>query len=185
MAGVDEAGRGPLAGPVVAAAVVFAAGESIAGVDDSKRLSHARRLQIYPIVLERCQSFAVGIVSAEEIDRINILQASMLAMRRAIAGLQPPAEHVLVDGRPLKGLALPQTAIVKGDHLSFTIGAASIIAKVVRDQIMVYYHREFPQYGFHQHKGYPTSAHLEALERHGPCLIHRRSFRPRRLRSDS
>jgi ribonuclease HII len=185
IAGVDEAGRGPLAGPVVAAAVIFPPEFFIAGVDDSKRLSPEIRAHLYPQLLRSCTTYGVGIVSVEEIDRINILQATLLAMRQAIAQLAPEPQHVLVDGRSIPNLTLPQTAIVKGDGLSFTIGAASIIAKVVRDQIMLDYHREFPDYGFNEHKGYPTPAHLEALRRCGPCPIHRRSFHPRALQDEA
>lgn len=181
IAGVDEAGRGPLAGPVVAAAVIFHPGEFIDGVDDSKKMTPQMRADLYPELIERCLSYGVGIVEVAQIDELNILQASMLAMRKAIAALTPPAEHVLIDGRPLQDFPGPQTAIVKGDALSFTIGAASIIAKVVRDEIMRHYHRQFPQYGFDQHKGYGTLAHLEALKKLGPCEIHRRSFKPRSL----
>lgn len=179
IAGVDEAGRGPLAGPVVAAAIMFPPGESIPGVDDSKKLTPRARAELYPLLIERCTSYAISIVNAEDIDRLNILQATHMAMRQAIAELDPLPEHVLIDGRPLLGCDVPQTAIIKGDGLSFTIGAASILAKVVRDEIMRYYHRRFPQYGFDQHKGYGTVAHLAALRKLGPCAIHRRSFKPR------
>lgn len=176
VAGVDEAGRGPLAGPVVAAAVIFRPGGEIAGVDDSKQLSHDRRVELYQQIITQCLSYGVGIVGVEDIDRLNIYQAAMQAMQRALAALSPKAEHVLVDGRAIPKFALPQTAIVKGDAQSFTIGAASIIAKVVRDCIMLDYHRQFPHYGFAQHKGYPTAAHYAALRQFGPCAIHRRSF---------
>lgn len=179
--GVDEAGRGPLAGPVVAAAVLFPPQEKILGVDDSKKLSPAERLALFPQIIAQCLDYGVGIVSAEEIDEINILQASLLAMRKAILNLKEPAEHVLVDGRTRLHMDVAQTPIIKGDHLSFTIGAASILAKVVRDLIMDYYHQQYPKYGFGMHKGYPTPQHLEALKQHGPCAIHRRSFRPRAL----
>jgi ribonuclease HII len=183
IAGVDEAGRGPLAGPVVAAAVIFPPDFLLASVDDSKRLSPEMREQLYPRIIESCTTYGVGIVSVEEIDRINIYQAAMLAMRKALSQLSPAAQHVLVDGhRPIPQLDLPQTAIIKGDGLSFTIGAASIIAKVVRDRIMLDYHRQFPHYGFDEHKGYPTPAHIAALRQHGPCEIHRRSFHPKALR---
>ncbi len=183
--GVDEAGRGPLAGPVVAAAILFPPHKKIVGVDDSKKLSHAERLALFPQIIAQCTDYGVGIVSAEEIDEINILQASLLAMRKAILNLKAPAEHVLVDGRTRLHMEVAQTTIIKGDHLSFTIGAASIIAKVVRDLIMEYYHRQYPKYGFELHKGYPTPQHLEALKQHGPCAIHRRSFRPRALEERS
>lgn len=176
VAGVDEAGRGPLAGPVVAAAVIFAPGFEIAGVEDSKKLSHDQRCRLYLPVISGCISYGVGIVGVDDIDRINIYQAAMLAMKRAIRDLSPPPEHVLVDGRAIPEFVLPQTAIVRGDAKSFTIGAASIIAKVVRDCIMVDYHRQFPHYGFEHHKGYPTVAHYAALRKFGPCAIHRRSF---------
>jgi len=185
IAGVDEAGRGPLAGPVVAAAVVFPPRFFLPDVDDSKRLSAERREQLFPHILRSCLTHGIGIVAVEEIDRINIYQAAMLAMRQALAQLNPAAQHALVDGRRIPNLNLPQTAIVKGDGLSFTIGAASIIAKVVRDRLMRDYHRQFPQYGFDRHKGYPTPAHLEALRQYGACEIHRRSFHPRALKSHS
>jgi ribonuclease HII len=183
VAGVDEAGRGPLAGPVVAAAVIFPSQFFLDGVDDSKRLTLEQREQLYPQILASCTTYGVGIVSVEEIDQINIYQAAMLAMRLALARLSPAAQHVLVDGRAIPKLELPQTAIIKGDGLSFTIGAASIIAKVERDRIMHDYHRRFPHYGFNRHKGYATPAHLEALGQYGPCEIHRRSFHPRVLQS--
>jgi len=181
VAGVDEAGRGPLAGPVVAAAVVFPRGFFLPGVDDSKKLTHERREQLYPQIIANCLTHGVGVVTVEEIDRINIYQAAMLAMRQALAQLSPPAQHVLVDGRNIPQLELPQTSIIKGDGLSFTIGAASIIAKVTRDRLMLDYHRTFPQYGFDKHKGYATRSHLATLRQHGPCKIHRRSFRPKAL----
>ena len=185
VAGVDEAGRGPLAGPVVAAAVIFPEEFFLAGVDDSKKLSHDRREQLYPQILANCHSYGVGIVSVAEIDQINIYQAAMLAMRQALDQLSPAAQHVLVDGRRNPKIDLPQTSIIKGDALSFTIGAASIIAKVTRDRLMLDYHRAFPQYGFDQHKGYATRSHLTALQQHGPCEIHRRSFRPKALQPHS
>ncbi len=184
VAGVDEAGRGPLAGPVVAAAVIFPPDFLLSNVDDSKRLSPEIREQLYPQIIGSCLTHGVGVVSVEEIDRLNIYQAAMLAMRQALAQLSPAAQHVLVDGhRPIPKLNLPQTSIVKGDGLSFTIGAASIIAKVVRDRLMLDYHRQFPHYGFNEHKGYPTPAHIAALRQYGPCEIHRRSFHPKALRN--
>jgi len=176
LAGVDEAGRGPLAGPVVAAAVIFAPNVAIDGVDDCKQISAERRIELYPQIITHCVSFGVGIVGVADIDRVNIYQAAMLAMKRAVADLSPAPQHVLVDGRAIPDFEIPQTAIVKGDAKSFTIGAASIIAKVVRDIIMIDYHRQFPHYGFEQHKGYPTPAHYAALRQFGPCAIHRRSF---------
>lgn len=182
--GVDEVGRGPLAGPVVAAAVLFSPEDMIPGVDDSKKLTPEERLALFPQIIARCKDFGVGIVSAEEIDELNILQASLYAMRKAILALKERPEHVLIDGRARLKLEVPQTPIVKGDYLSFTIGAASIVAKVVRDLIMRYYHRQFPQYGFDVHKGYPTPKHLTALRVHGPCAIHRRSFHPKALQHE-
>ena len=178
IAGVDEVGRGPLAGPVVAAAIIFSPEDYIDGVDDSKKLSHQDRITIYPVLIERCLDYGVGIVTAAEIDQINIYQATMLAMRKALGYLKTPPEYVLVDGKPMQKCPFPQTAIVKGDSRSFTIGAASVLAKVVRDFIMLYYHRDYPEYGFDRHKGYPTRVHLNALQQTGPCVIHRRSFGP-------
>lgn len=181
VAGVDEAGRGPLAGPVVAAAVIFPPNFLLEGVDDSKRIKAEKREQLYPQIIANCLTYGVGIVEVEEIDRINIYQAAMLAMRQALGQLSPTPQHVLVDGRPNRRLDWPQTAIIKGDSLSFTIGAASIIAKVTRDRIMRDYHRAFPLYRFDQHKGYATRLHLAALQKFGPCAIHRRSFHPKAL----
>ncbi len=181
--GVDEAGRGPLAGPVVAAAIVFPPDERIPGVDDSKKLTHAERVELFPKIISTCRDYGVGIVGADEIDALNILQASLFAMRKAILALQEPPEHVLVDGRTRLKMEVPQTTIIQGDGLSFTIGAASIVAKVVRDIVMEHYHRQFPNYGFDIHKGYPTPKHLAALKTLGPCAIHRRSFHPRALQN--
>jgi ribonuclease HII len=163
--------------------VIFPPTFFLESVDDSKRLTHEEREQLYPQILASCATYGVGIVAVEEIDRINIYQAAMLAMRQALAQLSPAAQHVLVDGRAIPKLQWPQTAIIKGDSLSFTIGAASIVAKVERDRIMHDYHRQFPNYGFNAHKGYATPAHLEALRRFGPCEIHRRSFHPRALKN--
>jgi ribonuclease HII len=176
VAGVDEAGRGPLAGPVVAAAVVFRPGENIAGVRDSKKLSPEQREALYPLILQRAAASAVEAVSEDEIDRINILQATYAAMRKAVSGLGIEPGHVLVDGYPIPGLPFPQTALVGGDDLSMTIGAASILAKVTRDRMMVEFDRLFPQYGFARHKGYGTREHVRALRQFGPCPIHRKSF---------
>lgn len=180
-AGVDEAGRGPLAGPVVAAAVMFGPGHLIAGVDDSKKLKHEKRIELFDKITAECLDYGIGIIDAAEIDRINIYQATVLAMRKALEQLIPVPEHVLVDGRPIKNLGYSHTAVVKGDAVSFTMGAASIIAKVVRDDLMCHYARLYPVYGFDVHKGYGTPAHLTALKEHGPCAIHRRSFRVRAL----
>ena len=186
LAGVDEAGRGPLAGPVVAAAAVLprqwevdGLPNGLLGLNDSKQLTEKIREQLFEAIrAEPGIHYGVGIIHAEEIDRINILQATYRAMNAALAQLAPDAEHALVDGRPVPTLAVPQTAIVKGDAKSFTIAAASILAKVTRDRLMVQYDKEWPVYGFAAHKGYGTAAHLAALAEHGACPIHRRSFAP-------
>ena len=186
LAGVDEAGRGPLAGPVVAAAAVLPRQWEVDGLpngllrlNDSKQLTEKIRDQLFEAIhAEPGIHYGVGIIHAEEIDRINILQATYRAMNAALAQLAPAAEHALVDGRPVPSLAVPQTAIVKGDAKSFSIAAASILAKVTRDRLMVQYDKEWPVYGFAAHKGYGTAAHLAALAEHGACPIHRRSFAP-------
>jgi ribonuclease HII len=179
IAGVDEAGRGPLAGPVAAAAVMLPEGFRCPGLDDSKKLSAAKRQRIYQILTgDPAVVWAVATASCEEIDRLNILRASQLAMRRAVEALQPRPEHCLIDGLPVRGFPFPHDAIVKGDGLSLSIAAASIIAKVTRDRLMGEIDREFPQFGFAKHQGYGTKAHLEALRIHGPCCHHRRSFQP-------
>jgi ribonuclease HII len=177
IAGVDEAGRGPLAGPVVAAAVVFPHGLYVDGVNDSKKLSEKRREALYHTIYEKALSVGVGIVSHEVIDRINIFQASILAMRKAVERLTVEPQIVLADGNCFTHESIRFQNIVHGDGLSFTIAAASIIAKVTRDNLMREYHEEFPLYGFDRHKGYGTKRHLEAIRLHGPCQIHRRSFR--------
>ncbi len=186
VAGVDEAGRGPLAGPVVAAAVVmrrdFAETEelrSLQGLTDSKQLTKSARESFF-CILTQCDSIAygVGLADVEEIDRLNILRATHLAMNRAVAGLNEPPDHILVDGLPVKGFSCSSTAIVRGDAQSLSIAAASVIAKVSRDRLMVALHRDYPLYGFAQHKGYGTGAHMQALLEFGPCPAHRRSFRP-------
>jgi ribonuclease HII len=186
VAGIDEAGRGPLAGPVVAAAVVLPVawvGEglpaSLEGLNDSKQLTEKKRESLFSAIRE-CNEidFAVAVVEAEEIDRTNILQATHAAMNRALAALRRPPPHALVDGNPVKTLTVPQTAIVRGDSLSFSIAAASVLAKVTRDRLMIGHDRSYPAYGFAKHKGYGTREHLAAIERHGPCPIHRMSFAP-------
>jgi ribonuclease HII len=186
IAGVDEAGRGPLAGPVVAAAVMFpedwiAEGipKELAGLNDSKQLSAAQRERFFVRLMEddRIQR-GISCVEAGVIDAINILQATHRGMNEALAQLKPKPEHALVDGTRVKTLNWHQTPLVKGDSLSYSIAAASVLAKVTRDRILVEAHRQWPQYGFEQHKGYPTREHLEALALHGPCPIHRRSFAP-------
>jgi len=179
VAGVDEAGRGPLAGPVVAAAVVFKRPIELVGLDDSKRLSRKARDRIYETLVSHSDVlFSHSIVGEDVIDRINILRASQEAMRSAVSALRPPPEHVLIDGLTVHPFPIEQTAIVKGDGISFSIAAASVIAKVTRDKIMSAYAIEFPQYGFDQHQGYATADHLAMLRAHGPCRIHRRSFAP-------
>jgi ribonuclease HII len=179
IAGVDEAGRGPLAGPVVVAAVVLDPLQPIDGLDDSKKLSEARREKLYPLIIERAWAYSVVVIEPEEIDRLNIFQATMAGMSRAVAGLMPAATEALIDGNKLpKDLPCPGRAIVGGDALEPAISAASILAKVSRDRLMVAMETQHPGYGFAVHKGYPTPAHLAALERLGPCSQHRRSFAP-------
>ena len=176
MAGVDEAGRGPLAGPVVAAAVVLAPGTRIKGVDDSKRLEPEQREELYDVIRVRAMGIGVGMVDAPTIDRVNILQATRRAMGVAIGALNLEPELVLTDFVALDGLRCPQRNLVEGDRRSATVAAASIIAKVTRDRMMADADREYPQYGFGRHKGYATLEHLAALMMHGPCPLHRRTF---------
>ena len=179
IAGIDEAGRGPLAGPVVAAAVILPPNFRHASLNDSKQLSERARESLFEEITNSPDiQWAHAVVESEEIDRINILQATHEAMRRAVAFLKPVAVHALIDGRPVKPFPIPQTALVGGDGLSFSIAAASIIAKVTRDRLMIEMHARFPEYDFARHKGYGTPHHLAALQQHGPCPIHRRSFRP-------
>uniref|UniRef100_A0A7C1FD02 Ribonuclease HII n=1 Tax=Ammonifex degensii TaxID=42838 RepID=A0A7C1FD02_9THEO len=178
IAGVDEAGRGPLAGPVVAAAVILPETVNLPGLNDSKALDAAQRERLAAQIRASARAWAVGLASVEEIDALNILQASFLAMRRAIAGLDLQPDHVVVDGRPIPHLPLPQTGVIRGDAQVAAVAAASIIAKVTRDRIMVALDREFPQYGFARHKGYPTREHLAMIEKYGPSPYHRRSFGP-------
>ncbi|MCL4515959.1 MAG: ribonuclease HII [Firmicutes bacterium] len=178
--GVDEAGRGPLAGPVVAAAVIlpFNQGELVAGVDDSKKLTPARREELNRLICQK-HEFGIGVVSAEIIDRINILQATFLAMRKALSRLKTGPDIVLVDGNhAIPGCGFKQQAVVDGDALSYTVAAASIVAKVFRDRLMEKYDLLYPEYGFARHKGYGTPEHLAALARCGPCSLHRYSYRP-------
>lgn len=179
IAGVDEAGRGPLAGPVAAAAVMLPRGFACPGLDDSKKLSAARREALYAVLTGDARVvWAVATAERAEIDQLNILRATHLAMRRAVEALDPQPEHCLIDGLPVRGFPLPYDAIVKGDGRSLSIAAASIIAKVTRDRLMRELDREYPQFGFAKHQGYGTKAHLEALRIHGPCRHHRRSFQP-------
>jgi len=177
VAGVDEAGRGCLAGPVVASAAILPSDFSLEGLDDSKVLTEQTRERLYPIILEAAVSIGVGFASAGEIDRFNILRATHLAMQRAVDALKPSAELLLVDGnQPLPG-RLPQRTIVKGDSRVLSIAAASVVAKVSRDRWMVIQASKFPQYGFSKHKGYGTRRHRAAIVAHGPCPLHRRTFR--------
>jgi ribonuclease HII len=176
VAGVDEAGVGPLAGPLVAAAVIFRPGEGLPGVDDSKKLTPSRRGALSLTIREQALDFAVAVVPPDEIDRMNVYQATLAGMRRALDGLRVRPDHVLVDARRIPGCDVRQEAIVKGDARCHAIAAASILAKTARDELMRAYDREFPGYGFADHKGYPTEAHREAIRRLGPCAIHRRSF---------
>lgn len=190
IAGLDEVGRGPLAGPVVAAAVVLPREFSHSGIKDSKLLTRAQRESVAPVIRENAISWAVGVVDVDEIDRHNILNASLLAMARAYHKLQPSPDYLLIDGShtiPWKLLRfddrantpLPeQRSIIKGDRLCLSVAAASILAKVVRDELMVKLDKDYPEYGFAKHKGYGSAAHLEALRRLGPCPVHRRSFKP-------
>ena len=178
VAGVDEVGRGPLAGPVVAAAVILDPERPIEGLADSKKLSEKRREALAEVIKEQALSWALGRAEVEEIDRLNILQASLLAMQRAVAGLQPAAEFALVDGNRCPDLVCPAEAVIKGDDRVPVISAASVIAKVARDREMVALEQTFPGYGMAQHKGYPTKAHLESLQRLGVATIHRRTFGP-------
>jgi ribonuclease HII len=179
MAGVDEAGRGPLAGPLAVAAVILDDARPIAGLNDSKQLSEAKREALFPLIQERALAWHVTFVDPDEIDRLNILQATMEGMRRAIAALQPAPDLVRIDGnRAPKGLTCLAETLVGGDAIEPAIMAASILAKVSRDRLMVQLHATFPQYGFDVHKGYPTPAHLSALTLHGPCAHHRHSFAP-------
>jgi ribonuclease HII len=182
VAGVDEAGRGPLAGPVVAAAVMLDPDRPVPGLADSKVLSEAKREAIYEDIVSAALAWSVGRAEVAEIDRLNILQATMLAMQRALAGLAPAAQYALVDGNRLPDLPCRAEAVVRGDSLVPAISAASIIAKVTRDREMHSMDARYPGYGFAQHKGYPSRRHIEALERLGVTAIHRRSYAPvRRL----
>ena len=178
IAGVDEAGRGPLAGPVVAAAVILDDHHAIKGLADSKKLSARRREALFDEIRAKALCCSIAQASVEEIDELNILQATLLAMRRAVMGLRLPPKLVLVDGNRLPVLDIRAEAIVKGDDKVPAISAASILAKVTRDRWCLEYHQQFPQYGFDQHKGYGTADHLAALRLHGPCPQHRRTFRP-------
>ena len=174
--GVDEAGRGPLAGPVCAAAVILPPNAEIPGLNDSKKLSDKKRRELYPVIMEKAVAYGIGFADHDEIDRINILQATFLAMERAIAQLSVKPELALIDGNREKDFGLPVKTVVHGDSLSASIAAASVLAKVTRDDIMLQMAEQYPGYGFEIHKGYGTKAHYEALSQHGPCPIHRMTF---------
>lgn len=176
VAGVDEVGVGPFAGPVVAAAVVFSPGVRIPGVRDSKQLDHGRRVALDALIRKAALGIGIGAVEPEEIDLLNIHRATLKAMRLALLSVTLHVEHVLVDARTIPGIGVPQEAIVGGDATVFSIAAASIVAKVHRDAIMVAYDAEYPEYGFARHKGYGTAEHIRAIREHGPCPIHRKSF---------
>jgi ribonuclease HII len=177
IAGIDEAGRGPLAGPVVSAAVVLPASFAVPGIIDSKKLTPKKRAAFYEKIYEHALSIGIGIVDSLEIDRINILQASLRSMAISVENLSPPPDCLLIDGTFRISSNIPQEPITKGDSLSISIAAASIIAKVTRDRLMEQYDRIYPQFGFSQHKGYPTRSHKAAIQKFGCCPIHRRSFK--------
>jgi ribonuclease HII len=178
IAGVDEVGRGPLAGPVVAACVIFPEDINILGIDDSKKLTSEKREELYWKIKENALDFGVGIIQEREIDKLNILRASLKAMQKAISSMKNTPHFLLIDGnQKIPHLDIPQLPVIKGDTLSLSCGAASIIAKVERDRLMKRLHKKYPQFSFDQNKGYASKEHLEALRIYGPCKVHRRSFR--------
>ena len=177
IAGVDEAGRGPLAGPVVAAAVIFSSSIDIAGLDDSKKLSAKKRDELFPKTQKSAIAYGVAVIDPKVIDEINILQAARLAMKGAVDQLQPVPDLLLIDGNQKIESTLDEWAIIKGDSKSLSIAAASVLAKVTRDQIMDDYHKLYPQYQFNRHKGYGTKLHRALIQEHGPCPIHRSTFK--------
>ena len=178
VAGVDEAGRGPLAGPVVVSAVILPSGPAWKGLDDSKRLSESQREEGFKRIRERAVSWAVEVVEVEEIERVNILTATLNGMQRSVNALEPQPSLVMVDGNRAPELCCEVRTIIEGDRWVPSISAASILAKVTRDRIMAEYHEQWPEYGFDRHKGYPTPEHLELLKKIGPCPIHRKTFAP-------
>lgn len=178
VAGIDEAGRGPLAGPVVAGCVMLDPGVLIEGLADSKKLTAKKRAFLYHEIKSKAYAWGIGYATADEIDEINIHQATLLAMQRAYITMQKEATHVYVDGLHCPAIQVPCTAVVKGDQLIAEISAASILAKVSRDTEMEAHHIELPHYGFNQHKGYPTAKHIAALQEYGPCKLHRKSYKP-------
>ena len=174
--GVDEAGRGPLCGPVVAAAVILPEGVLIEGINDSKKLTEKKREALFDVIKEKALAYSIAEASPEEIDEINILNASMLAMRRAVEGLSVKADFALIDGNCSRGFAIPTETVVKGDAKSYSIAAASILAKVTRDRQCIDFDRLYPEYGIAKHKGYPTKEHMDAVRKFGPSPIHRKTF---------
>ena len=178
IAGVDEVGRGPLVGPVVAAAVILPVNYHLEGLNDSKKLTEKKRERFYDILMQEAIAIGIGEASAKEIDEINIYQASKLAMMRALKNLKIKPEHVLVDAMPLKEIDIPSTSIIHGDALSLSIAAASVIAKVTRDRMMIELDKKYPEYGFAQHKGYPTKKHLEVLQKYGVLDNYRFTYGP-------
>jgi ribonuclease HII len=174
--GVDEAGRGPLAGPVCAAAVILKPNDIIEGVNDSKKLTEKKREMLYDIIKERAVSYSIAFATVEEIEELNILNATMLAMKRAVEGLSVPADYAIIDGNKTPNLQIPCNYVIKGDAKSMSIAAASILAKVTRDRLLLEYAEQYPEYQFEKHKGYGTKAHREALLEYGPCPVHRLSF---------
>jgi ribonuclease HII len=178
IAGLDEAGRGPLAGPVVAAAVVLPCDVLIPGVTDSKQVSGPERERLYDVIREQALAYGIGTADERTIDEVNIYQATIIAMERALEGINPPPDFLLIDALGLPRVPIPQNPLIKGDLRSHSIAAASILAKVARDRLMQELHEKYPQYNFHKHKGYGTQEHLALIRKHGPCEAHRRSFRP-------
>lgn len=174
--GVDEAGRGPLAGPVCAAAVILPDGVIIDGVNDSKKLTEKKREQLFDVIKEKAIAYSVAFASVEEIEEMNILNATMLAMKRAVEGLQIKADYAIIDGNRLPPLNIPCEYLIKGDAKSMSVAAASILAKVSRDRLCKDYAEKYPEYGFEKHKGYGTKLHTDAIKMYGPCEIHRLSF---------
>ncbi len=174
--GVDEAGRGPLAGPVCAAAVILPDDTIIEGVNDSKKLSEKKREALFDVIISSVRSYSIAYATVDEIENMNILNATMLAMKRAVEGLNVKADYAMIDGNRLPNLDIDSEFIIKGDAKSMSIAAASILAKVSRDRLLYEYAKEYPQYHFDKHKGYGTKAHVEALKKYGPCPYHRLSF---------
>ncbi|MGN0558818.1 MAG: ribonuclease HII [Acutalibacteraceae bacterium] len=182
--GVDEAGRGPLAGPVCAAAVILPQNTVIEGVNDSKKLSEKKREELFEVIKSTALSYSIAFATVEEIDEINILNATMLAMKRAVEGLDIPADFAMIDGNKIPPLSVPAQYIIKGDAKSMSIACASILAKVTRDRLMIEFSKQYPQYCFEKHKGYGTALHRELISEFGPCPIHRRTFLKKIIRKE-